>query len=154
MHSTLNPSLGPGVVYLVTCECKHDGYPIKIGYSHYRSLYHRLVGIQTGNHHKVEFYRIILNVRVEGEKWMKERYAHLLIRGEWFTFDPEMATVQIPNEFADRPYSSQGIVDLSKDSYPGPTPKIVKPKKLAPKNYRREVRKQINSMLNSIKDEQ
>lgn len=67
--------------------------PVKIGLTY--ALSKRLKGIQTGSADKLRVMRTVPGA-LPTEEWFHERFGHLRINGEWFTFDPEMLTVEPP----------------------------------------------------------
>ena len=68
--------------------------PVKIGYSSGR-LEVRVRAIQHQHYEELRLIRAVSGWR-QVEQWFHYRFAALRIRGEWFTFTPEMLTVQCP----------------------------------------------------------
>lgn len=66
-----------------------DGGPVKIGLASLPT--HRLSALQTSSAAKLKLLRL-LDGGGDAEYDLHNRFAHLRIRGEWFTFVPEMLT--------------------------------------------------------------
>jgi hypothetical protein len=77
-------------VYLVRAGA--DGLVIKIGYSGATTaagLINRLSIMQSNNHVRLVLMRV-LDGDIYVERALHQRFAHLRLHGEWFTYTPEM----------------------------------------------------------------
>lgn len=70
--------------------------PVKIGYS--TDIEKRIYRI--GRQYRLPFtvVRTIPHGRRWGEIWLHRQFFSLRVRGEWFTFDPAMMTIELPDE--------------------------------------------------------
>lgn len=89
-------------VYLISE--RDDRSAVKIGWT-INSVRLRKHSIQTSNHRPVEVLRVICCDK-EGERWLHDRYKSLQILNEWFTFDPEMLTIEPPFPMSKRSFVS------------------------------------------------
>jgi hypothetical protein len=79
------PSNKPGWIYLMLAK---GAKAIKIGFStKYPSARKRT--LQTGNPHELKLIMLVQGT-VQDERRYHEQFAHLRIRGEWFTDAPEL----------------------------------------------------------------
>ena len=79
-----------GTVYFIQAG---EGGPVKIGHTT-RSVERRLSMLQTGNAVPLTVLRVCAAGRDE-ESAAHEHYKALRLRGEWFTYCPTMATVEL-----------------------------------------------------------
>ena len=80
LHTPPPPNRG---VYFIQAE---TGGPIKIGVA--RDVLRRLDALQIGNPLTLRIIGVITDVDLYDERDMHNRFAHLRLRGEWFTDDP------------------------------------------------------------------
>lgn len=59
----------------------------------------RLRSLQTGNAEELSLIRVIDGGEAE-ERWLHDRFQQHRVRGEWFTFHPDMMTVLPPDDLA------------------------------------------------------
>lgn len=64
-----------------------EGGPVKIGYANEEGVIRRLYIIQSNNHVRLTLLRVLSG---DAEFAMHQRFAHLRLHGEWFTYSPEM----------------------------------------------------------------
>lgn len=76
----------PGITYIVVGDVGR----VKIGRT--KNLEARISALQTA--HGIQL-RLLRQIPIDCEKALHKRYAHLRLKGEWFTFDPEMLTVTL-----------------------------------------------------------
>jgi hypothetical protein len=67
---------------------------VKIGIA--RNVETRIKSLQTGTPYELEIIRIIQNCTHHDEYWLHNRYTLSHIRGEWFSFQDEMYTINPP----------------------------------------------------------
>ena len=72
-----------------------DGHGnVKIGHTNYPDQ--RVAAMQPSNATKLQMIRVVDGcVYMEG--WMHRRFSHARLIGEWFSFDPDMLTVEPPD---------------------------------------------------------
>ena len=98
-------------VYIMSYEGEEHEH-VKIGWAH--SIIDRMNTFQCGHHKKTVLLRKIEGSR-KAEAWMHKQFTHLRVRGEWFTFSPDMMTVSIPESFPkykSRPSKSNGRIRI------------------------------------------
>lgn len=83
------------MVYLI--QAGGPAQPVKIGvtWADPRQT-GRLSTLQSMTYLPLEVIRVVPGGCKVVESWFHHRYARLHIRGEWFNFDPEMLTVEVP----------------------------------------------------------
>lgn len=79
------------MIYFIRCGA--DG-PVKIGYTA-KSAKQRLALLQVGNHEPLEVIRTMRGAH-RLERWLHVRFRAHRIRSEWFSFHPDMLTVEAP----------------------------------------------------------
>ena len=76
-----------------------DTGPVKIGYSN--KIEDRLKAFVP-----ISPYRLVLLRELDGtrraEAWLHDRFAHCAIEREWFEFDPDMLTIELPDPIPDK----------------------------------------------------
>lgn len=78
-------------VYFI--RCGEDG-PVKIGIA--SDVEARRTALQTAHFEELHVLRSVDGTH-RHERWLHDRYAANHIRGEWFRFDPEMLSVELPD---------------------------------------------------------
>lgn len=79
-----------GTVYFIRAG---EGGPVKIGYC--TDTDERMNNLQTAHYDTLHLIRAVPGNRAK-EKWLHRHFKDLRLRGEWFTFDPSMLTVEPP----------------------------------------------------------
>jgi hypothetical protein len=80
------------IVYFI--QAGENG-PVKIGYTYEPEK--RLIAMQGNHYEMLRILRVVPGNRY-GERRLHQHFAHLRIRGEWFSFSEEMLTVAVEQQ--------------------------------------------------------
>ena len=83
---------------------------VKIGYS--KNIPQRIKTLNTAIHEEGNLIRVIEGYGYEAESWLHNYFKHLKVKGEWFTYSPEMLSIGLPKEISN-PYLKYKDMDLS-----------------------------------------
>lgn len=90
------PSLSRQCVYMLT-----DGVRVKIGTT--ADLKHRIAALSGACGTRLEILRVIDHAGRRVERWLHRKFDAQRHHGEWFSYHPDMLTIQPPEEAASIP---------------------------------------------------
>lgn len=85
-------ALSESVVYMLRCA---NGGPVKIGTT--KSLTQRVAALQTASAEGLAAIRTIPGTTIT-ERWLHSHFEPGRIAGEWFSYHPDMLTIECPDE--------------------------------------------------------